>query len=59
MANVCALLYPNVNDKYGKGNFNYAEEFFKCCELAAILKDEITYDNVSKREQLDLILFIF
>lgn len=42
-----------MNDKYGKGSFNYAEEFFKCCELAAILKDEIIYDNVSetKREQ--------
>ena len=50
-----------MNDKYGKGNFNYAEEFFKCCELAAILKDEIIYDNVSetKREQLVLSYLFF
>lgn len=41
--------------------FYYAEEFFKCCELAAILKDEIIYDKVSetKREQLDLYLIDF
>ena len=41
--------------------FIMLKNFFKCCELAAILKDEIIYDKVpeTKREQLDLILLIF
>lgn len=50
-----------MKDKHEKDGFNYNEEIFNYWALAAILKDEISHDNVSemKESRIDPILLIF
>lgn len=42
-----------MTDKHEKDGFNYNEEIFNYWVLAAILKDEISYDDVSKQERAE------